>query len=381
MSEDNRAQALEKLNAAFERAVEAEQPAEQNIPLVDAAPLESRIEDAAAAVQPEKHEEPAKTRDDSDYDDDDDDDDDDDWDEPEKKGKAGKIIGIIVGALVVIALALAVVIMEPWVQAPVDNYVEPTTYSAVNARTIAVGEKYDFTDVILSENEVITAVAVDDTDILSTDNASVTGLGEYFGTDAKITVSEKEILPDKAQKEFSIFGHDFSGIYNKIRNKLRDIVGIEKETPARTEKRVTALYEQRIAVAGLESVTTHNTEKVEASTSAYTDIAIELAAGEDVQLSSADEAIAKFVAKADDDGAITYKVDGQKSGETEFTATIGFWKDVTPEVYAQYVEQTVYTPPVADDDTDDGEGTITATAHENQIFVPTRAITYPIVIS
>lgn len=396
MSETNdRAAMLEKLNDAFERATQPETP-----PLPDEPdePAFEHVSHDIGGLYGEDGEdysrEADKPRDsESDYDEED------DWDDEnvpvKKKGKAGKIIGIVLGALLLLALAGATIIAEPWVSAPVDSYVEPTAYTAAPDKTIGVGETYAFEDLPLGGNAAVSRVEVSDADILDTDGvSSVTGKGEYFNTTAKITVSEKSIIPLSTTKDFALFGMDLSGPYNKIRTALRDLIGVEKTAAERTELRVLELYEMNIAVDDLSRVTT--TTEVSASTSTSADIKLELGANEDFRFVSGDAAQTvseeqetssrtAYTYKSGDDTVLVvkavrdedgneYYINGRKSGAlATVVAEVGFWKKVDVDTYARYLEATGQTAPAAEeDDADEDE----AAAHVNEIFVPTRAVSY-----
>ena len=408
MSEMNeRAAALEKLNSAFERAIaepETEKEPEQAAPAVEpeAAPAKAAVEseelkaesepeaenEPEAEVEPEA--EPAKPAhkgkvnpavaglyDDgnpeqkksskSDEDDEwDDDYEDDDYDDDEHHSSVGKIIGIVVAALLVIVLGCSVVIAEPWVKAPTDTYVAPTGYTEAADKTIAVNETYTFDDLLSSSNEAVSAVEVEDSDILDTDGvSSVTGKGEYFSTKVYVTVSEKSAVPLSTSKEFKLFGKDLSEPYNKIRSALRNLIGVEKKTAERTELRVLAMYEQNITVSDLSAVTEVMDESIRGGTNFSADVTINAQDGEEFEIEVADDSIA-YVKAVEEDGETNYYLNGSASGSTTLTIKYGFYKTVDETVYSEYAAATGAEMPEADED-----DTV-----EYKIFVPTRAEEY-----
>jgi hypothetical protein len=402
MSEANneRAAALEKLNEAFERAtakapeaqaaeptaaVEPEaapeaQPAEP----VETAEVETTAEaepapeaeqtqtahkggvsPAVAGLYDDGNPEPEK-KSKSDGDDEwDDDYEDEDYDE-EHHSSVGKIIGIVVAALLVVVLGCALVIAEPWVKAPTDTYVAPTGYTEAADKTIAVNETYTFDDLLSGSNEAVSAVEVEDSDILDTDGvSSVTGKGEYFSTKVYVTVSEKTVEQLSTSKEFKLFGKDLSEPYNKIRSSLRNLIGVEKKTAERTELRVLAMYEQNITVSDLAAVTELTGESIRGGTSFSADVTVNAQEGEEFEIEVADETIA-YVKAVEEDGTTNYYLNGLASGSTTLTIKYGFYKTVDETVYSEYAAATGAEMPEAGDD-----GTV-----EYKIFVPTRAEEY-----
>ncbi|MDO4566069.1 MAG: hypothetical protein Q4B42_01945, partial [Oscillospiraceae bacterium] len=205
---------------------------------------------------------------------------------------------------------------------------------------------------------------------------------EYFGTTVRITVREREVVPNTTYKEFAIFGNDLSVPYNSIRSALRNLIGVEKTTEPRTELRVTQLLEQTITVSGLSGVTESVAEAVEASTTSSYEIEdLELAAGEEVIFESEDEDIA-YVRVTGEGEDVAYYINGESTGSTVITARIGFYKQVDDETYAAYLAATGQD---AQPEETEGEEEETSTEEEeetetpvNQIFVTTRAITYPV---
>ncbi|MEG2525224.1 MAG: hypothetical protein RSB03_06505, partial [Oscillospiraceae bacterium] len=223
MSEVNdRSAMLEKLNAAYERAVKPDAAKDSFSDFAAENQYEKPVSDAVGGLYRDTEKEDARTVAKVEYDDDDDDD---DYDIPrKKKGRVGKVIGIVLGALVLLTLVVATLIAEPWVKVPTDEYVEPNAYTAASPKTMGVGETYGFEDIALGENEIISEVKVNDEDILRAEGTAVTALGEYFGTGVYVTVKEKEVKPLSTHKDVMIFGKDLSEPYNKVRSALRNLI-------------------------------------------------------------------------------------------------------------------------------------------------------------
>lgn len=401
MSETNdRAAMLEKLNDAFERAIETEKPQAPPEPEQPAFEHVSHDVEGLYGDEAGKHNESPAEKTDDEYDD--------EWDDDmkpvKKKGKAGLIIGIILGSLIVLLLAGATIIAEPWVKAPVDSYTAPTEYTVLPDVTIPVSEDYFFDNISLGENEVLSKVEIDpaDSDILSTNGVDlIHSAGEYFGTTVRVTTSEEQIMPLTTYKDFSLFGKDLSGPYNSIRSKLRDLLGVEKTTADRTELRVLGLYEMNVIVDGLAAAPADET--VEASTSRSVDITPTVGADEDIVFTCADSSVtvtseeetssrtAYTFTNSDDEELLVVKhatsddgdefyINGRKSGSsTTVLAEIGFWKTVDAETYARYLEATGQTAAPATDEEETGEDTEEPAA--NRIFVPTSAISYVVTVA
>ncbi len=401
MSETNdRAAMLEKLNDAFERAIESEKPAV--LPEPEEPAFEHVTHDVEGLYGDEagKHGESPAAETDADYTD--------DWDDDEapvkKKSKAGLIIGIILGSLIVLLLAGATIIAEPWVKPPVDSYTAPTEYTVLPDVTIPVAEDYFFDNIQLGANEMLSKVEIDpaDSDILSTNGVDlIHAAGEYFGTTVRVTTSEEQIIPLTTYKDFTLFGNDLSGPYNSIRSKLRDLLGVEKTTSERTELRVLGLYEMTIIIDGLAATPAEDT--VEASTSRSVDITPTVGADEDIVFTCADSSVtvtseeetssrtAYTFTNADDEELLVVKharsddgdefyINGRESGSsTTVLAEIGFWKTVDADTYARYLEATGQTAAPATDEEETDEEAEEPPAP--RIFVPTHAISYVVTVA
>ncbi len=277
-----------------------------------------------------------------------------------KSPRRGLVVAVL--CLLVAVIAGSVVIAEPWVPAVQDNYVEPVVKQLAD-RTLAVNENYAF-EISLSENEKISQVEVQDPDILalSEDLGSVTAKGEYFRTTVSITTSEIEVPEREFAHKISLFGKDFSEPYDKLRSFLRDLFGVEERTDPRTELRVLGRYTQTFTVDGIEGVTT--TPPAELAACLQNGITLEtpLSEGEELQLISYNTATAAVSLNKLENGVATFTVKGAAVASTKIEALVGFWKEVTPEIYAEYLASGAAqaVPGIPE-------------KRENHIFVPQRA--------
>lgn len=287
----------------------------------------------------------------------------------DKHSKRGlRIALIVVGCLLLAAVGGAVAVAEPWVPAPVDNYVEPLV-TELPARTVAVSEEYAF-PITLGENEMIADVALTDPDILSVseDLSGITGLGEYFSTTVNITTTEIAVPEKVYAHEIVLFGKDFTEPYDRVRSVLRDLIGVEELPEERTELRVLARYTQNITVRGLDNVTVVPTEEV--STYLQNGVILETAVSdeESIQLYTYNDNTVSVTYHKHENGAAIFTAAGVSEAHTNVLASIGFWKQVSPEIYTDYLaslESQTGAAPIYEQ-------------RENQIFVPQRAVLYNI---
>ncbi|MEG2233300.1 MAG: CAP domain-containing protein [Oscillospiraceae bacterium] len=298
------------------------------------------------------------------------------------KRRAGKVIAAIACALVLLMLGGSVIIAEPWVPAPKDSYIDPVARE-LPAKTLAVGEVFNV-DVPLSDNETVSEVIASDADILEVDGSSVCAKGEYFKTSLSITTMEKELPDNEPAHKVALLGRDMSAPYDKLRSFLRNLIGIEKKAEPRTELRVLNRYHQEFVVDGL----TNSTAQPPAEISAYMQNGVTLETGlsenEDVMLVSYNDATATVSLNKNENGIATFTVSGKADTKTKIKVIAGFWKDVSPEIYAEYRAALGVQAPAAagDESSDNQENTVTSnTLRENKIFVPRRSIIYTVSVT
>lgn len=282
---------------------------------------------------------------------------------PRKKKKSKRWIPIVLVLLLVLIVGGAVVIAEPWVPAVKDTFVTRPTVE-LEPVTLAVGDKHSVT-VELGDNEKIASIEAADPDILTVDGETVTAQGEYFETVLTVTTSEKELPSSQPAHQIVLFGKDFSAQHESVRRWLRNLLGIEKTEDIPTAVRTVAVYTQKFTVKGLDNVTDSPAHEIEACL--QNSVVLELALNEkETVLVSAPGSAAEVKVIAESDGRAWLNVKGLEVAKTTVKATVGVWKTVSDEVFAQY-SATV--------------GAVVDEAHPKQIFVPHRAVNYTISVA
>ena len=241
-----------------------------------------------------------------------------------RQGKKMRKRGVFAAAAVVALLAAGmVVIAEPWVKAG-EEYTVPGRESYGGVTQLKIGETHDVL-LELGENERIASVYTPDNDVINVSNGRVTGLGEWDS--AKVTVTTTEIeVPKPEQKEIKLFGLDISKPYNSVRVYLRNLFGIEKKQPARTELRVLHIYELEFCVKG------YTPAKAPISINLFTNdscqITINHPEGTEIVFEYEGNVIEIEKTLPSEDGSITYIAKSFESvGTGKIIAKIGFFKD------------------------------------------------------
>lgn len=285
---------------------------------------------------------------------------------PEKK--RGRGWGIAFVCLLAIALIGAAIIAEPWVPAVKDSYTLPAI-KELPKRTLAVNENYLF-EITLADNEQIKSVEIADPDILalSENNASVTAKGAYFRTTLNITTSEIALPEYSYPHTVVLFGKDYSEPYDNLRGWLRELIGVETRLQARTELRVLARYTQTLTVTGMDAVTAPSPTDIAAFLQNGVTLEVPVDAGDDIMLASSNETTATVTLNKIENGTALFTVAGVADTKTKVTATVGFWKKVSPTVYADYL-------------TASGLEAGADNLRENEIFVPCRAQVFGIAVT
>ncbi len=226
----------------------------------------------------------------------------------------------IVGVLLIGMLAVA----EPWVPAPVDDYSVPTPVVLGSPVQIAVGDEYTLA-VALGENEEIFSIATPDQDILQLEDNSVTARGEWEDSKVIIQTIEKQV-PGPVLKPFKLFGLDLTEPYNQLRANLRALLGVEKKTPPRTERRILHIYEQSIVVKGYE--TTIAATPINLYTYDNYDMTIAHNENEEVQFEYEGDMIEVEQTVPSSEGIVTYTAHSSYiTGTGTIVAKIGFYKE------------------------------------------------------
>lgn len=288
----------------------------------------------------------------------------------EKKRSVGR--RIMTGALVFVALLLvaaaagSVMIMEPWVEPePQEVYTGPEQHT-LEPMTLSVGEIYPL-KISLLPNEKIASVDIEDGDVLAYgDDMSVSALGEYFKTTVTVVTREISVPVAGYEKDIVVFGKDVTEEYYAYRSWLRDRFDLEPISAPRTELHDLCVYTQEFSIAGIPHANMRIPGQIEATK--FFDVAVDMDhdIGLSVKAVSADSSIAIVTPWSFEQKQCDFTITGVRKGDTTVTATIGFWKQVTPEVYAEYLA-TLEDP---------GDPSL----RENEIFVAQRDITYSVSI-
>ncbi len=192
------------------------------------------------------------------------------------------------------------------------------------------------------ENEQIASVTAADEDILSVDGDTVTALGEYFSTVVTVTTMEKEVpLPAPRYENIVVFGSDLAPALCGMRAYLRDLIGVERVAPPRTELRILNTYTYAFKVEGFNETPAEKTIELLPDYEAV--LAFPLTENERVLFfrSGDDEVATAARLVLETDGlppASYYVLTGVGEGKTRTVVSIGFFKTVDEETYAQYLK-------------------------------------------
>ncbi|MEG0751483.1 MAG: CAP domain-containing protein [Oscillospiraceae bacterium] len=294
-----------------------------------------------------------------------------------KKRPRASAIRIVFWVLLIVLLLViagAVFIAEPWVVPMQDAYTDPKIESLAPI-TVEVGAEHLF-DISLDENERISDMKLSDTEIVKLSEEGVTGLGEYFEpVILSITTMEKEVPKREPAHSIVIGVRDLSQLLEKTRNWLRNITGIEKTQPERTELRVLHRYEQEIEVSGLDPVTDTADHAIEAYLQNPVTVEFALNEGESFAISVQNEKTATATLIDSDQNTAFAEISGVAAGKTKVVALTGFWKTVNKETFARYLEVTGKAEPEKAGDLTartEGEEAQDVEPVKMRIFVPTR---------
>ncbi|MEG0751980.1 MAG: hypothetical protein RR998_09785 [Oscillospiraceae bacterium] len=285
------------------------------------------------------------------------------------------VVAVIVTLTLVVALSL--IIAEPWVRPALDTYVAPTEPETLPNATIELGESYAF-GIELADNEQISNVVVKDADILEVMmegdiEKGVKALGEFPDTSVTFEVSELSLPRKQYAHTIEFAGFSLTQPYDAVRSWFRSTLGIEKTISVRTELRILRLYEQKIAVSGTDRVTTSQ-PAITLKKGDTEDIELVLAQRESAGMTTSDAAVVSVRAK-DEDTSGTFAIKAVGTGKASIVARIGFWKAVEPDIYAAWLASQP-TPSVDETKKEDEP----APVHQNEIFVCTRVISYPVIV-
>lgn len=291
-----------------------------------------------------------------------------------RRVSAGAVVFRTLLILILLLLAGCVAIMEPWAPAE-DRPDGDPDIEKLAPRAIAAGEVFK-PEVPLGANERISETVVSDTTLLALTDDGVVGVGEYFEpVTLSITTMEKEVLPKEPKRKLVIGVRDFSEPLDSARSWLRDLVGIEKREPERTEPMVLHRYEQQITVTGLDPVTVESDYSIESYLGEA--VSVELAVGEGLTpvARSLNESTAAVGCERENRRA-TLTVTGAAAGKTKAVVDFGFYKEVDAETYARYLEWETSEPDALS--RSQGEGGETDAPQTPRIFVPTSRLELPV---
>ncbi len=278
-----------------------------------------------------------------------------------------RAITAIAAVLVVVLLCAGAVvhIAEPWVEPESDDYAGPVSES-LEPVTLSVGEVYPL-EISLAANEKISSVDLDADLLRYNEDVSVTALGEYFKTTAVVKTKEIKVVQKGYERDIVIFGRDFTEEYFTLRAKLRELMDIEKIEPPRTELRDLRVITMDFTISGIPHSSETIPGEIEA-TKTY-DVAIaelDREAGQVAIVRSNNPGIAAVTEVNYEISKCDFVITGVAKGTGTISAAIGYWKQVSPEVYAEFLAS-----PFAE---------TAPEKRENEIFVTVRDLTYDVAV-
>ena len=235
--------------------------------------------------------------------------------------------------MIVLLLILAgtAVIGEIWKKGERDDYRYPEA-QIVSSETLKVGENWTIPEILLGENEKIDHLEVSDDDILKLEGQTVTALGQFFRADVKVYTGEIEIPKKQPRYENAVlFGHDFTDFLNNYRGWVRNLLGVEKKQPERTELRMLKIYEYDFEISGLSDrcVTSHDAAATVGESSEVT-----LALPENGFVSSYHISNPDLIKVEEKDGSVLFT--GLNEGEVRVSFFISRYKSLSEEQYEAY---------------------------------------------
>ncbi|MCR5067294.1 MAG: M15 family metallopeptidase [Erysipelotrichaceae bacterium] len=235
--------------------------------------------------------------------------------------------------VLLVLLAATALIGEIWKKGETDDYRYPEA-QLVTSETLKVGDSWEIPEILLGENEKIDHLEVSDGDILKLDGQTVTALATFYKADVKVYTSEIEI-PKKQPRYESVvlFGHDLTGFLNGFRGWVRNLLGVEKKQPERTELRMLNIYEYDFEVSGLaEKCVTSKTLSVNVGET--TDASLNLPQGSFV--SSIHISDPNLIKAEEKEGSVQFT--GLDEGEARVSFFISRYKTLSEEQYAEYCQ-------------------------------------------
>ena len=228
---------------------------------------------------------------------------------------AASVFVVLIGGMVIIA--------EPWVPAAQDDYTEPQPQPYGQEVVLGVGQSLELS-VPLGENEQVFMTTSSDADVLSCADDFVTAIGEWDSVTVTVVTQEKEV-PQAEPKPFKIFGLDLTKTYNGLRAGLRDLLGIEKKIPPRTEPRTLSVYQLQFSIRG------YSTETMTTPINLYTgdrcSMTLDIPEGMETQFECEKNLVSVSEGLLQDDIWGYIASSGQALGQGRLTVRIGFMKD------------------------------------------------------
>lgn len=271
-----------------------------------------------------------------------------------------------IAAVLVVALLCTgalVHIAEPWVEPEVDDYSGPVS-ETLEQVTLSVGEVYPL-GIALGANEKISSVDLDADLLRYNEDVSVTALGEYFKTTAVVKTKETKIVQKGYERDIVIFGRDVTEEYFALRARLRELMNIEKIAPPRTELRDLRVITMDFTISGIPHSSETIPGEIEATKTYDVVIAdLDREAGQVAIVRSDNPGVAAVTEVNYDISKCDFVITGVAKGTGTISAAIGYWKQVSPEVYAEFLAS-----PFAE---------TAPELRENEIFVTVRDLTYDV---
>lgn len=284
------------------------------------------------------------------------------------RGQKGPLRRVLAAALILLALCAlaagaAVYIAEPWIPPESDDY-EGAIIETLPTESLSVGEVFPL-NITLGANEKIASVDLDADLLRYNEDVSVTALGEYYKTTAVVKTKEIRVVQKGYERDIVLFGRDYTEEYFALRAKLRELMGVEKIEPPRTELRDLRVVTMDFEISGIPRSTETIGGEVEATKTFDVTIAgLDREAGQVAIVRSNNPDIAVVTEVDYDMSRCDFVITGVNKGQGTITATIGYWKQVSPEEYAEFLAS-----PYAE---------TAPELRENEIFVTVRDITYEV---
>ncbi len=161
-----------------------------------------------------------------------------------KARRLGRIVWLVISALVGAVLIGAVLIAEPWISDPTEHTIAPKT-TDMGVIELSLGDEYIF-DIPLGANEILSAIDSEHPLVIEPIGYGVRAHGAK--TEVAVTVTTREAVMSGHSRRIVFFGQDYSEPYYNLRRALRSFIGIKNAYTLPSELRVLHIYHYRFIV-------------------------------------------------------------------------------------------------------------------------------------